>query len=737
MAEKLSKYQSMRDFSKTPEPAGDGEGGEAAQNRFVIQEHHATALHWDLRLERDGVLVSFAVPLGIPPDPKENHLAVHTEDHPLEYLEFEGHIPEGSYGGGDMFLWDRGTYETHKFRDAEVMVTFHGERVQGKYVLFQTNGKDWMIHRMDPPQDSAREPMPATVAPMLAMASQKLPADDSKYGLEIKWDGIRAILFVKGGRTRIQSRNLLDITSQYPELRALGESLGSTEAVIDGEIVAINADGRPDFGLLQKRMGVTRPNDVRRRMQDTPVLYFAFDLLYLNGHSTMELSYQERRKLLGELKLEGPNWQTPPYHAGDGEAMLESSKAQGLEGVVAKRLDSPYYAGRRNNCWMKVKNQLTEEFVVGGWTAGEGNRSNTIGALLLGYYDSDDDSGGLTYVGKVGTGFTDQFLKELLPRLEKLGTDESPFTTGKPPAGSRFLRPELVAEVEFTEFTHDGNVRHPSFKRFRPDRGAEEIERGEAVGEGAIEVEADERADEPLQEPLELRVSAARRGPSKDKVEVEIGGRKLQLSNLDKVLYPEAGFTKAQVIDYYVRIAPVILPHIKDRPMTLKRHPNGVQEAHFYEKQAPSHKPSWVKTTPITSFSEKRTIHFVLVNDVATLAWTANLATLELHPLLSLAGDVFTPSYLVFDLDPGAPANLVDCADVALLLRDLFVALNLQCFPKTSGSKGMQLYLPLNTPITYERTKPFALAVAQLLEKQHPKRITSNMSKAVRAGKVF
>jgi bifunctional non-homologous end joining protein LigD len=276
-------------------------------------------------------------------------------------------------------------------------------------------------------------------------------------------------------------------------------------------------------------------------------------------------------------------------------------------------------------------------------------------------------------------------------------------------------------------------VRHPSFKRFRPDREAEEIERERAVGEGAV---GDEAAERPTGT-MERGGPTVQRVPSKGKVEVEIGGRKLQLSNLDKVLYPEAGFTKAQVIDYYVRMAPVMVPHIKNRPMTLKRHPNGVQQAHFYEKQAPSHRPSWVKTTPITSFSDKRTIDFVLVNDVATLAWTANLATLELHPLLSLAGDVFTPTYLVFDLDPGAPADLVDCADVALLLRDLLATLKLECFPKTSGSRGMHLYLPLNTPVTYERTKPFALAVAQLLEKQHPKRITSNMSKAVRTGKVF
>jgi bifunctional non-homologous end joining protein LigD len=735
---KLDKYRSMRDFQATPEPSG-AEAAAAELNRFVIQEHHATALHWDLRFERDGVLVSFAVPMGIPPDPKENHLAIHTEDHPLEYLDFEGNIPDGNYGAGDMFIWDRGTYETEKFRDAEVMVTLHGERAKGKYVLFQTNGNQWMIHRMDPPEDPERVPMPEKITPMLASPIDNLPKDDAAYGYEIKWDGVRAIAYVKGGRLRLQSRNLLDITAQYPELREMAEALGSTEAIIDGEIVALNDEGRPDFGVLQHRMGVTKPNDVKRRMRDTPVLYFAFDLLYLHGRTLTERTYRERRELLADLTFDGPYWKTPPYHAGDGQVMLDSSKAQGLEGVVAKRLDSPYVPGRRTAHWLKVKNQRTEEFIIGGWTPGEGNRSNTIGALLLGYYDIDDNPGGLTYVGKVGTGFTEKFLRELLAKLQKLETDDSPFIAGgKPPAGSRFVRPELVGEIVFTEFTHDKNLRHPSFKRLRPDKGPDEVARTEVVQTGPDpDTEPEAEPDVPAVKSGGASPLGVARSTEKGKVEVVIEGRTLQLSNLDKVLYPSTGFTKAQVIDYYVRIAPLLIPHAKDHPMTLLRYPDGAQGKSFYEKQAPSHKPSWVKTSPITSFSEKRTINFVLVNDLPTLTWTANLAALELHPLLSKDGDVFRPASIVFDLDPGAPADLAQCSEVALLLRDLFEALGLQSFPKTSGSKGMQIYVPLNTPVTYDETKPFAQTVAQLLEKQHPKRITSNMSKALRKGKVF
>ena len=738
----------MRDFAKTPEPAGDGRE-ESSRSRFVIQEHHATALHWDLRLERNGVLVSFAVPMGIPPDPKENRLAVHTEDHPLEYLEFEGHIPDGNYGAGDMFVWDRGTYETHKFRDKEIMVTFHGGKVRGKYVLFPTNEKDWMIHRMDPPEDTGREPMPATITPMLALPSQRVPSRDEDYGFEVKWDGIRAIVFVKGGRVRIQSRNLLDITAQYPELRELGESLGATEAILDGEIVAINAGGRPDFGLLQRRMGVTRPNDARRRMKDTPAHYFLFDLLYLNGHSTMELTYRERRKLLDSLELEGPNWRTPPYHVGDGEQMRESARAQGLEGVVAKRLDSPYYPGRRNNCWLKIKNNLSEEFVVGGWTAGEGNRSNSIGALLLGYYDTDDNSEALAYVGKVGTGFSQKFLAELQPVLARLASEKSPFVRGaKLPAGARFVRPELVAEVDFTEFTHDGIVRHPSFHRLRPDRKAKEIRRGEAVEMGDDSNREDSNREAPAQSPdantsanedlpgIAVAMPTGRR-VAKGKTEVVIDRRTLQLSNLEKVLYPATGFTKAQIIDYYVRIAPVLLPHARNRPMTLKRYPDGVDSQFFFEKRCPPHAPEWVQTAPIWTGSTSKTVNFVLVNDLATLAWVANLASIELHPQLYRAPESERPDVMVFDLDPGPPADLVNCAQVALWLRELFEALGLHAFPKTSGSKGMQIYVPLNTAATFDQTKSFALAMAQLLEKQHPEAVTSNMNKALRTNKVF
>ena len=373
MGDRLGPYRAKRDFDATPEPA-PAEAPDEAGQRYVVQEHHARALHWDLRLEHEGTLASWAVPKGIPPDPKRNHLAVRTEDHPLEYLEFHGDIPAGEYGAGTMKIWDRGTYELHKWREDEVMVTFHGERLEGRYVLFRTDGKNWMIHRMDPPQDADREPMPTRLEPMLARTGP-LPPDDGRWGYEVKWDGIRAIGYAEGGRLKLVSRNGNDITPRYPELRELGRALGAREAVLDGEVVAFGPDGKPSFQVLQSRMHVVSDAAQRRLAAAHPVAYVIFDLLFLDGHSLMELRYDERREQLLALGLSGPNWQTPAHRVGDGAALLEATRAQGLEGVIAKRLDCPYTPGRRAQGWVKVKNIRRTDVVIGGWLGGEGGRA--------------------------------------------------------------------------------------------------------------------------------------------------------------------------------------------------------------------------------------------------------------------------------------------------------------------------------------------------------------------------
>jgi bifunctional non-homologous end joining protein LigD len=443
----------------------------------VIQEHHATALHWDFRLERGGVLVSWAVPKGLPTDPDTNHLAVHTEDHPMEYASFAGEIPAGEYGGGSVSIWDRGTYECEKWSDREVKVVLHGDRISGRYVLFKTGSRDrdWMMHRMDPPA-AGYEAMPQLIRPMLAVLRDELPRDDDKYGYEFKWDGVRAIVYVDGGRPRVLSRNDRDVTASYPELRVMAEALGSRRVVLDGEIVAMDASGRPSFEALQSRMHVTNAAQVRRLVAQTPATFLAFDVLYVDGTSLVDQPYRERRKALESLELAGPSWQTTPVFVGGGEAVLAASKQQGLEGIVAKRLDSRYYPGKRSDCWLKLKNLRTQEVVIGGWKPGEGRRKGAIGSLLLGVPGPD----GLEYAGHVGTGFTEKMLRDLEADLAPLQRDTPPFATTVPrehARDARWVEPEIVGEVAFSEWTREGRLRHPAWRGLRPDKSAAEVVR--------------------------------------------------------------------------------------------------------------------------------------------------------------------------------------------------------------------------------------------------------------------
>ncbi len=696
MAKKLREYEEKRDFHETPEPSAlpSAIGHRPSEPRFVIQEHSATRLHWDLRLEHDGVLLSWAVPNGIPQDPDENRKAVHTEDHPLEYLDFHGEIPKGNYGAGTMTIWDSGTYVAEKIEERKVIVEFHGERVQGRYSLFQTGAdpKDWMIHRMDPPADPGREPFPARVVPMLAQAGG-LPQDESRYGFEIKWDGMRAIVYSQPGRMRIEGRKLNDITAQWPELRRMNRALHAHEAVLDGEIVAFDESGKPSFQRLQRRMHLSGDSQIQRTSKAVPATFVAFDLLYLDGHSLLDLPYEERRGRLEALDVNGPHWRTPPSYAGEGSSLMKASQQQGLEGIVAKRLDSPYRPGQRSGCWIKVKNKQRAELVVGGYLPGE----RKIGAVLVG---RRDEQGKLRYAGRAGSGMKESYESELLERASP--RDGSPFEgEPKPPRGSVFVEPELVADVEFTDWTDDGVMRHPTYK-------------------GLVE-----RMDlEPMNKPGAYQAT--------------VEGRTLRLSNYDKVLWPQAGFTKGQLIEYYASIAPVLLPHLHGRPLTLKRYPNGVDGQHFYEKQCPSHRPDWVPTAEVST-GRGKTIDFCLCEDTATLVWLANLADIELHTSLSMADAIDRPTMMVFDLDPGAPeADIVQCCQVSVWLRELFDPLGIESYAKTSGSKGLQVYVPLNDPeVTYDDTKPFAKAVAELLAKQHPELVVSRMAKELRPGKVL
>ena len=742
--EELTGYRAKRRFETTPEPAGDGTV-EGDGQRFVVHEHHARRLHWDLRLERDGVLASWAIPNGIPDDPKKNRKAIHVEDHPLDYIDFHGEIPQGNYGAGEVSIWDRGTYSLEKWRRDEVIVVFHGERLRGRYVLFQAgrDERDWLIHRMDPPVDADAEEMPEFVAPMLAKL-EALPSDESQWAFEVKWDGVRAITHSEPGRLRLLSRNGNDVTAAYPELRPLNSALGSHRAILDGEVVAFDSEGKPSFQLLQPRMHLRGEAAVRRHAQSSPVTYMIFDLLWLDGHSLSGLPYRERRERLESLELDAPRWRVPESFVGEGSALLAATRERGLEGIIGKRLDSRYASGRQSS-WAKIKNWGRQEAVIGGWTTGRGGRTGRLGALLLGTYDSDRQ---LHYIGRVGTGFDTRELDRLAKLLGPLTRPTTPFAGRQPPKDSHFVEPELVCEVEFSEWTHAGTLRQPSYKGLRDDKRPEEVvrERLEASPGGGPAGPPPDSApaeDGPPPAPVatdrpDVQAWLAAGRKVRDGVEVDVGGRKLKLTNADKVLYPATGFTKADLIAYYAGVAPALLPHLHDRPLTLKRYPNGVDSEYFYEKRSPPHRPDWVQTAQVPSDRGKKEIPYTLCQDLPTLVWLANLADIELHPSLSLAGDVSRPTMVAFDLDPGAPAGIVECCEVAVELRELFRQLGLEASAKTSGSKGLQVYLPLNRPdATYAATKSFAHAVAGLLEERHPQLVVSSMAKARRAGKVF
>jgi len=500
--DRLAKYRSMRDGSLTPEPVPAGVAPPTAGQTFVIQEHHASRLHYDFRLEHDGVLVSWALPKGVPTDIAKNHLAVQTEDHPLEYGTFEGTIPAGQYGAGEVTIWDSGTYELEKWRDGkEVIATLHGEKHGShRYALIQTGGRDgnennWLIHLMKSVEEqptrhakadsrrkviggsrqtrdkSAPSPMLATLGTEGELGSTS-SGGHSEWAFEMKWDGIRAIAQVVHGRVRLTSRNGVDVTSRYPELAELADAVDG-DAVIDGEIVALTKAGRPDFGLLQRRMGLTKLAEVEAARTKVPVHFMAFDLLESDGRSLTKLDYSQRREALEATVRSGTSVQVPPVFEGDVAAAMAMSRKLGLEGVMAKRRTSTYAPGKRMRSWIKLKHHLTQEVVIGGWRPGAGSRSHGVGSLLMGIPDGD----GLRYVGRVGTGFTVRDLDAMATRFRRLERKTSPFDELPAPDAkdAHYLTPSLVGEVEFAEWTPTGKLRQPSWRGWRPDKDPSEV----------------------------------------------------------------------------------------------------------------------------------------------------------------------------------------------------------------------------------------------------------------------
>ncbi len=693
---KLAEYKRKRDPKKTPEPFGGRKDGK--QPIFVVQRHDATRLHYDFRLERNGALASWAVPKGIPLDPGQQHLAVHVEDHPLEYATFEGEIPKGQYGGGTVELWDQGTYElVEEKKGGGLTVRLHGERLEGTYALVPANlsgdPRNWLIIRKRDEGTTIPGGPRRDYAPTLATLTDDPPRGEG-WTYEIKWDGYRIVATVVGSEAELRSRKDQDYTERFANVaKELVKALKTPDCVVDGEVCALDENGHPSFSAMQQGKS------------GTAIVYFVFDLLEVEGEPLIDLPLVERRKRLEKL-LDKRN-KTVRFSEGfdDGRALLRAAKQQKLEGIMAKRLESRYIPGKRTRDWLKIKPHGRQEFVIAGYTRGQGRRSGTLGSLVLGTYRGAE----LVYTGNVGTGFTEQEIERLLRVLKPLRLDKTSFRLAPKMPKIRkgdvvWVEPKLVAEVEFVEWTHDGRLRAPSYKGLREDKDPLEV-----------------RIEEPM--PTEIRK----------------GKRVLKLSNLDKPFWPEEGITKGDLLSYYQSVADALVPHLKDRPFTMKRYPDGWQGKFFFQKDAPKHMPDWIQTREIdvsTRESPRRSkrISAPLANDELALLWMVNMGCIDLNTWYSRVDKPERPDWVLFDLDPSPDVGFRETVQVALLVKQALDVLQLESFVKTSGSDGIHVLVPIARRYTYADTRQFSEIVAGALARSYRGLVTTEWTKAKRRG---
>ena len=671
----LDEYRRRRDPGRTSEPFADTKSRPSGLT-FVVQRHDARRLHYDFRLERDGVLASWAVPKGIPLEPGVRALAVHVEDHPLDYGSFEGEIPKGQYGAGTVEIWDRGTYDLlEEKKDGGLTVRLRGERLDGTWTLIPAHldGKEqnWLLVRK---RDDAAAPAARNdYRPMLATLTDALPHGDG-WTFEVKWDGYRALGYVRNGTAKLLSRNGNDLTERFAGVaRALEHAARSPSCVVDGEVCALDERGRPSFSLMQQG----KPG--------TPVVYAVFDILELDGQGVTDRPLSERRELLAALFGAGDT--TIRISAGfdDGDALFAAAEEQHLEGVMAKRLSSRYAEGRRTRDWLKIKTHGEQEFVVVGYTKGEGRRARSFGSLVL----AVNEAGTLRWVGNAGTGFTEKAIEELLASLEPLRVETSPLAVvPKMPkvrgADVVWVAPKLVAEVKFAEWTHDGHLRAPVYLGLRDDRTAPEV-----------------RAEKPS---------------------------RVKLSNLDKVFWPDEGITKGDLIEYYRAIAPFILPHLRDRPFTMRRYPDGAFGKAFFQKNAPAHMPQWIPRFHTAEFDAP------VVDDEDALLWMVNMGCIDMNTWISRTDRAERPDVVLFDLDPSPDVGFKEAVEVALVVKQALDGLGLVSFPKTSSADGIHVLVPVERRYGYDDTREFSEIVAGAIARTHRGLATTEWTKAKRRG---
>jgi len=759
----LGEYRKKRRFEATPEPAGRGELQAGAQHRpvFVVQKHDARRLHYDFRLEIDGVLASWAVPKGPSVNPADKRLAMQTEDHPMEYAGFEGVIPEGNYGAGPVMVWDRGTYEmegrgsaAEQLARGELKFRLHGQKLHGSFVLVRTRGRpgdpregkqwllikhrdehvdaswdmdryDWSVltgrslreigqglpaHAGNPAElDGARKaPMPANVEPMLATLIEK-PFSDPAWLFELKWDGMRIVARVAGGRCELRSRRGRNVTSQYPELADLPARLSAKEAIVDGEAVVLDEKGRPDFGLMQQRMNVAHPP--KALLDEAPVILYVFDILHCDGYDLRGVPLVERKQFLKRILTAEHPVRYSDHITGSGEDLYRLAQEQGLEGIIGKHAQSRYSSGRSPD-WVKLKTTREVDAVVGGYTAPRGSREH-FGALLLGLYEDSK----LRYIGGCGSGFNQKTQEETWRALQEHRTDEPPFSA-RPVTREQawWVKPALAARVKFTEWTQDGHLRAPVFLGLRTDAAPEDCR---------LETE---RPPEPAPvEPAPVdaqKIEAELRRNKADTLHLEVGGPRLRLTNLGKVYFPDDGYTKRDLLCYYVRVADLILPFLRNRPLVLRRMPDGIQGQLFYQKDAHEQAPEWMPTFPIYAEDVRKTISYFICNDLAGLLFLANLGCIDHDPWSSQIDDLDHPDYAFFDLDPTEGADFAVVVQVAREIHRLLAGIGLRPFLKMSGASGFHIYLPLERVYSYQQARTFTEIVARVVHARLPDETT-------------
>jgi bifunctional non-homologous end joining protein LigD len=693
---RLAEYERKRDRRKTPEPFGGKKRGK--EPIFVVQRHDARRLHYDFRLEMNGALASWAVPKGIPLEPGQRALAVHVEDHPLEYATFEGEIPKGEYGAGPVEIFDNGTYELlEQKKDGGLTVRLHGKRLEGVWTLVPAkldgNPKNWLILRKR--EDGAAPRERRRYRPMLATLADEVPRGGD-WLHEVKWDGYRAIAVVRGSEATLTSRNDNDLTGRFESVaREIARAVKTPDCVLDGEVCALDEQGRATFSAMQQGKSGTR------------YVFVAFDVLEVDGAPVTDLPLTARRERL--LKLLDRRNQTVQFSESfdDGDALYRVAQDQGFEGIVSKHRDSKYEPGRRTRSWLKIKTHGRQEFIVAGYTKGQGRRSGRFGSLILGYWQGDE----LVYAGNVGTGFTDREIDKLLRKLRPLERKATRFReVPKMPKVRKdamvWVEPKLVAEVEFVEWTHDGRLRAPSYKGLREDKSTEEVRR---------------------EEPVELET------------EIRKGKRVLKLSNLDKPFWQDEGRTKGDLLSYYRDVADTVVPHLKDRPFTMKRYPDGAFGKFFFQKDAPTHMPDWIKSVGITVTTrdtprERRRIRAPLVNDELALLWMVNMGCIDLNTWYSRVDKPDRPDFVLFDLDPSADVGFKETVQVAQLVKQALDTVGLESYPKTSGSDGIHVLVPIARRHSYDETREFAEIIASALARTHYGLVTTEWSRRKRRG---